>query len=270
MVANAVPTGGSPERANPTYAKIHANADTIEKDARKIYLEEFMKKKLVPLIIALILAGCSGLSNLPFLQTPTPQAQNSPQPSVTLISDGYTRTPDLFATNTQAPTTTLAAGETPPTSTPFPTIRPTDRPTITLEPVDITLFTPGPNPFTLVSKSTSQIVWGHTCDGSRSIKFVVQVITPVRRLKYVTLWYRLQDKYSARVTDWGGGAIMFDNDRSTYFYTLELDQITGYQKFEDAWLQFQFVASNVYLHRLGSSVVDRSSTSVTHCTMFNP
>jgi hypothetical protein len=113
-------------------------------------------------------------------------------------------------------------------------------------------------------------VWGYNCDGSRSIKFVVQVITPVRRLKYVTLWYRLQDKYSARNTDWGGGAIMFDNDRSTYFYTLELDQITGYQKFEDAWLQFQFVASNVYLHRLGSSVVDQTSTSVTHCTVLNP
>jgi len=231
--------------------------------------EEFMKK-FVPVILTLILAGCSGLSNLPFLQTPAPQVVNSPQPTVTLISDGYTTTPDLFAINTLEPTATLAAGETPPTSTPFPTIPPTARPTITLEPVDITLFTPGPNPFALVSKSTSQIVWGYTCDGSSSVKFVVQVITPVRRLKYVTLWYRLQDKYSARATDWGGGAIMFDNDRSTYFYTLELDQITGYQKFEDAWLQFQFVASNVYLHRLGSSVVDRSSISVTHCTAFNP
>lgn len=227
-------------------------------------------KKLVPAILVLILAGCSGLSNLPFLQTPAPEIVNSPGPTVTLVSDGYTSTPDLFATNTQAPTATLAEGETPPTSTPFPTLVPTSRPTITLEPVDITLFTPGIQPFTLLSKSTSQLVWGYTCDGSRSIKFIVQVIAPVRRLKYVTLWYRLQDKYSARSTDWGGGAIMFDNDRQTYFYTLELDQITGYQKFKDAWLQFQFVASNVYLHRLGSSVVDRNSVSVTHCTVFNP
>lgn len=226
-------------------------------------------KKFVLVIITLILAGCSGLSNLPFLQTPTAEVANSPrstaQPTVTLIP-----TTDLFAINTPEPSVTLAAGETPPTSTPFPTFPPTQRSTITLEPVDITLFTPGPNPFTLVSKSTSQLVWGSTCEGARSIKFVVQVITPVRRLKYVTLWYRLQDKYSARNTDWGGGAIMSDNDRSTYFYTLDLSQITGYKKFEDAWLQFQFVASNVYLHRLGSSVVDRSSTSVTHCTAFTP
>jgi|RhiMetdeSRZDD1v2_1073273.scaffolds.fasta_scaffold01958_8 hypothetical protein len=227
-------------------------------------------KKLVLVIITLILAGCSGLSNLPFLQTPTAVVVNSPAPTVTLISDGYTDTPDLFAVNTPEPSATLAAGEVRPTSTLFPTFPPTPRSTITLEPVDITLFTPGPNPFTLISKSTSQLVWGSTCQGARSVKFVVQVITPVRRLKYVTLWYRLQDKYSARNTDWGGGAIMFDNDRSTYFYTLDLSQITGYKKFEDAWLQFQFVASNVYLHRLGGSIVDRSSTSVTHCTAFNP
>jgi len=234
--------------------------------------EESMKsmKKFVLAIITLILAGCSGLSNLPFLQTPAPEVVNSPVPTVTLISDGYTDTPDLFATNTQAPTTTLAPGATPPTSTLFPTIPPTERPTITLEPLDITLFTPGPNPFTLISKSTSQLVWGSTCEGARSIKFVVQVTTPVRRLKYVTLWYRLQDKYSSRVTDWTGGAIMSDNDRGAYFYTLELNQLTGYKKFIDAWLQFQFVASNVYLHRLGSSIVDRSSTSVTHCSILNP
>ena len=226
-------------------------------------------KKFVLVLITLILAGCSGLSNLPFLQTPTAEVADSPRPTaqstVTLIP-----TTDLFAINTPEPSATLAAGEAPPTSTLFPTFPPTQRSTITLEPVDITLFTPGPNPFTLVSKSTSQLVWGYTCEGARSIKFVVQVITPVRRLKYVTLWYRLQDKYSARNTDWGGGAIMFDNDRNTYFYTLDLSQITGYKKFEDAWLQFQFVASNVYLRRLGSSVVDRSSTSITHCTAFNP
>ena len=97
----------------------------------------------------------------------------------------------------------------------------------------------------------------------------MQVITPVRRLRYVTLWYRLQDKYSARHTDWGGGAIMSDNDRNTYFYTVELNQIDNYKSFQDAWLQFQFVASNVYLHRLGSSVVDRTSVSLTHCSVFN-
>lgn len=238
----------------------------------QIYYEEFMKK-IVSALLAFTLMGCSALQDLPFLQSPTPAPvlpTNTPEPTVTLVSDSYTSTPDLFAVNTEGPTATLPSGTQRVTNTPTPRSSPTTRPTITLEPVDTTLFTPGPQPFTLLSKSTTQLVWGSTCDGARSIKFVVQLTVPLRRLKYVTLWYRLQDKYSARQTEWQGGAIMSDNDRGSYFYTLELNQIRRYEYYEDAWLQFQFVASNIYLHRLGASVVDRNSVSLTHCKVFNP
>ncbi len=229
-------------------------------------------KKLVLAIFAFILTGCSALSDLPFLQpaTQAPAIVNSPQPTVTLISAASSNTPDLFAIDTAAPTNTLATDAPPATNTPIPSLIPTSRSTITLEPADINLFTPGPNPFILSSKSTPQLVWGSTCDGARSIKFVVQLVTPIKRLKFVTLWYRLQDKYSGRHTDWGGGAIMLDNDRGTYFYTIDLDQISDYRSFEDAWLQFQFVATNIYLSRVGSSIVDRNSVSLTHCKVFNP
>lgn len=230
-------------------------------------------KKIVLAMLAFILAGCSALQDLPFLQSPTPApaiATSSPQPPVTLISDGYTNTPDLFVINTQAPTDTLAAGAPSPTKTPIPSLTPIARSTITFEPVDIALFTPGPNPFLLTSKSTTQLVWGSTCDGARSIKFVVQLVVPLKRLKYVLLYLRLQDKYSGRHTDWGAGAILSDNDRGTYFYTIELDQIKDYKLYEDAWLQFQFVAAAVPRKRLGASVVDRNSVSLTHCTVFNP
>lgn len=229
-------------------------------------------KKIVLAMLAFILAGCSALQDLPFLQSPTPAPVivNSPQPTVTLVSDALTNTPDLFIVNTEGPTSTPPTGTPLVTNTPSPSFTPTMRPTITLEPVDIALFTPGPNPFLLTSKSTTQLVWGYSCDGSRSIKFVVQVVAPLKRLKYVLLFIRLQDKYSARHTPWGAGAIMSDNDRGTYFYTIELNQIDDHESFEDAWLQFQFVASNIYLNRLGASVVDRNSVSLTHCTVFNP
>lgn len=229
-------------------------------------------KKIVLAMLAFILAGCSALQDLPFLQSPTPAPVivNSPQPTVTLVSDALTNTPDLFIVNTEGPTSTPPTGTPLVTNTPSPSFTPTTRPTITLEPVDIALFTPGPNPFLLTSKSTTQLVWGYSCDGSRSIKFVVQVVAPLKRLKYVLLFIRLQDKYSARHTPWGAGAIMSDNDRGTYFYTIELNQIDDHESFEDAWLQFQFVASNIYLNRLGASVVDRNSVSLTHCTVFNP
>lgn len=228
-------------------------------------------KKIVLAMLALILVGCSAIADLPFLQSPTPEPVivNSPQPTVTLISDTYTSTPDLFAVNTEPPTNTPEAGAPTATKTPIPSFTVTSRPTITLEPVDVSLFTPGPNPFMLLSKSTTQLVWGYNCEGARSIKFVVQIVAPVKRLKYVLLFIRLQDKYSARQTDWGAGAIMSDNDRGSYFYEINLDQIDNYQSYEDAWLQYQFVASNIYLNRLGASVVDRNSVSLTHCAVFN-
>jgi hypothetical protein len=195
-----------------------------------------------------------------------PEIVSSPQPSVTSISSN---TPDLFAINTAgSPIHNKLARLLPEHA--HSIVHPSRRPTITLEPVDITLLTPGPNPFLLISKSTNQLVWGYNCDGSRSIKFVVQLVVPLKRLKYVLLYYRLQDKYSARQTDWGGGAIMSDNDRGSYFYTIELDQINDHEKYEDAWLQFQFVAASVPRKRLGASVVDRNSVSLTHCKVFNP
>jgi len=227
-------------------------------------------KKTTFILLAFMLAGCSALSQFSFGQTPIPQVVNSPLPSVTLISAQATDTPDLFALDTPGPTNTPSTGAQLETNTPIPSFTPTHRSTITMEPVDINLFTPGVNPFLLISKSTNQLVWGPSCDGSRSIKFVVQVVAPLKKLKYVLLFIRLQDKYRAHSTPWGGGAIMSDNDRGTYFYTIDLNQIDDHESFEDAWLQFQFVASNIYLHHLGSSVVDRTSVSLTHCTVFKP
>jgi len=230
-------------------------------------------KKIILLTTIFLLAGCSAmpaLPALPFLQTPTPvptRPSNTPVPTVTLISDGWTDTPDPFATSTVGPTDTPPAGATfTKTRTPTATIVPLS--TITLEPVNPNLFTPSTTIFGPPTLSTTQIVWGYGCDGSRSIQFTVQMIVPVKRLKYVTLWYRLQDKYSSRHSEWGGGAIMSDNDRGTYFYTINLDQIDGYMNYEDAWLQYQFVASNVYLQRLGSSIVDLDSVSITDCVLL--
>jgi len=224
-------------------------------------------KKTAIFLLAILVTGCSAIPvDLSFLNTPTPAPTNSPEPTVTLIP--VTNTADLFAVSTDAPTITPNPEEplVLPTRTPRPTV--TRRPTITLEPMDPALFTPSAPIFGLAQRSTNQLVWGYNCDGSRSIMFTVPV-AHVKRLKYSLLFFRLQDKYSGRGTNWSGGAIMKDNDKGTYFYTLELDQITDHRNFEDAWLQYQFVASTIGLTVLGRSVVDRTSVSVTHCTVIN-
>lgn len=227
-----------------------------------------MKKIFFLLVLLSILSGCSGFPvSLPFLGTATPSGL--PQPTVTPFSLPDTNTPDLFVLNTIAPTTTPGTGTPVVTDTPQPTSTPTFRPTITLEAIDPSLFTPSPNLFVAVQRSTNQIVWGSTCDGPRTIKFTAQVM-PARRLRFVTLWYRLQDKYSGRHTDWGGGAILSNNKQGTYFYTLELSQIQSYRYYEDAWFQYQLVASTVTRKVLGRSVASRSDVSLTHCTVLNP
>lgn len=228
-----------------------------------------MKRTFLVLMLIVLLAGCSGLPpiNIPFLQTPTTVA--SSQPTATPFSLQATHTPNLFVINTAEATSTLGEGTEQPTNTPLPTFTPSIQPTITLDPRDISLFTPSPNIFLSVQRSTGLIVWGSTCEGAREITFKTQV-RPVQRMRFVTLWYRLQDKYSGRHTDWGGGAIFSDNDQGTYFYTVELSQISGYRFFEDAWFQYQLVASTITQKVLGSTIVSRNEVSLTHCKVLIP
>lgn len=230
-----------------------------------------MKRSFSVLMLMVLLAGCSGLPpiNIPFLQTPVSGPVGSPQPTATPFSLAPTYTPNLFVINTAESTTTVGDGTLLPTNTPFPTATPTNPSTITLEPIDPSLFTPSPNIFMSVQRSTGLIVWGSTCEGARSINFKAQV-APAKRLRFVTLWYRLQDKYSGRHTDWGGGAIFSDNDQGTYFYTIELSQISSYRYYEDAWFQYQLVASTITQKVLGRSVVSRNEVSLTHCKVLIP
>ncbi len=232
-----------------------------------------MKRFLFFSLLVSLLAGCSGLPiSIPFLQTPS--GVNSPAPTATpfsLPTVPATNTPNLFVINTAESSGTpfTGTGTPPPTNTRVPTFTPTFRPTITLEPIDPSLFTPSPNLFLTVQRSTNLIVWGSTCEGERSIQFKATVV-PAKRLKFVTLWYRLQDKYSGRHTDWGGGAILSNNKQGTYFYTIELEQIHHYRNYEDAWFQYQLVASTITQHVLGRSVVSLSDVSLTHCKVLNP
>ena len=229
-----------------------------------------MKRLNLVLIIIFLLSGCSGLPvSIPFLGTAAPTQTPLPQYTATPYSLEPTHTADLFVLNTLEPTTTPGTGTPVITDTPFPTSTPTFRATITLEPIDPSLFTPSPNLFLSVQRSTNQLVWGSTCEGARSIRFTANV-APARRLRYVTLWYRLQDKYSGRHTNWGGGAILSDNDQGIYFYDLDLSQIQRYRYYEDAWFQYQLVASTATQRVLGRSVVSRTDVSLTHCTILNP
>ena len=227
-----------------------------------------MKKLVLVLALTSLLSACGGSPvSLPFV--PTPRPVSSPQPTVTPFALEATNTPDLFALSTSGPTTTPST-ETPRVAdTPLPTFTATVRPTITLEAINPSLFTPSSNIFLSVQRSTDLLVWGGSCQGARSILFTAQLLA-AKPTRYVTLWYRLQDKYSGRHTDWGGGAIMSRNDQGSYFYNLELGQIQSYRNYLDAWFQYQLIASTATQKVIGRSVVSRGDVSLAYCGVLNP
>ena len=63
---------------------------------------------------------------------------------------------------------------------------------------------------------------------------------------------------------------MSDNDQGTYFYDLDLSQITRHRRFQDAWLQYQLVGSTATQRVLGRSVVSRTDVSLTNCNVLVP
>jgi hypothetical protein len=227
-----------------------------------------MKRMFILTVLASLLAGCAmpDLSYLlPAVQS-APTATPSPSPTDTL-APGETRLPTDTLTPTEIPTDTSI----PETATPAFTAVPTHRPTITLPPSDLSAFTPGSPIIASILISGDLIRWG-ACGGigPYEIKFTVR-IAKISNLHYVLLFMRLQDKYSYLGTDWFGGAIMTsDNSKIVYTYTITKDNLTNYEDFDEAWLQYQIVAADRYRTVLGRSLVYQDKISIVHCATPTP
>ena len=225
-------------------------------------------KRFFSVLLLLLLTGCAmpDLSYLLQAVPPTVTATVTSSPTNTLVP-GETRLPTDKPTLTEMPSETPA----PPTATSAFTRTPTKRPTITLEPADLSGLSFGSPIFTSIIVSTDTIRWG-ACGGAGpfEIKFTVRVARP-KGLYYVLLFMRLQDKYTYIRTDWFGGAIMnADKNKTVYTYTVTKDNITNYEDFDEAWLQYQVVATDRYRNILGSSLVYQDKINVIHCATPTP
>jgi hypothetical protein len=217
-----------------------------------------MRKTILLFTLTLLLTACSTLQDLSNL----------------LPGADPTASPTLVAGEPLDPTTTSTPTETP-TRTPVPstatlefTATPRLRPTITLPPVNLREFTPSSPIFSMVLASGDLIRWG-ACGGTGPFEITFTVKVRVPQLHYVLLFMRLQDKYTNLGTDWGGGAIMNGNN-GTYTYTVTTDNISRYEDFEDAWLQYQIVAADRYRKVLGRSLIYQDDISITHCPTPTP
>jgi len=216
-----------------------------------------MKNPLFLLLLSLLLSSCSYEILLPATPTAAP-------PTATFTETVYVSpTPTPSITPTQ-PTPTFT--DTPtliysgPTATPSSTPRPTS--TIGLLVTDTSpQLTPESGVFSSVQISGNQIFWG-SCK-TTSVTFKAHVVDPKAQL--VTLWIRLQDKNSDESTDWGGGAIMDGDGNGTFIYILTYKNISHYSEFKSAWVQYQLVASDKKLNRIGATRLYLNNISLAPC-----
>ena len=228
-----------------------------------------MKRILYSIAILLTLNACSFNDVVALLVTPT-----VPPPPV------ETSTPTVFYTPSQTPTITPV-----PTFTYTPTLAglggsfndssevPTGDsadalPTLVLIPT----ATPGPQTslfsepgsiITSISLSSDTLLWGY-CDASKYVDFDVRLANSLR-VVYVLLFMRLVDKGGNQSIPWGGGAIMEEVGNSSYTYRVTPANISHYNEFKDAWIQYQVVAVTYGLNVLGSSPVYQQILSLREC-----
>jgi hypothetical protein len=85
-----------------------------------------------------------------------------------------------------------------------------------------------------------------------SVDFTATVSDPATETA-VLLFIRLVDTKTGEYTDWGAGAIMNTDGHGTFTYTLTFKNISHYNEFASAWVQYQLVATNSNLQHLGKT-----------------
>ena len=202
-----------------------------------------MKKIALISALALILLACS-VSDVSNIMSPlfTPTALSLATKSVYVTpSDTPTITETLPTPTFTGTPTLMGSGFTAtPSETESPTATPVASALTGTIPVNVgnSLTTPDVG-FTSVRISGNILRWGG-CEPS-SVTFTAQMVDPTT-VASVTLWIRLSNPPSGEATKWEAGAIMNGNKTGTFTYTLTRKNISHYNEYPNAWLQYQIVA----------------------------
>ena len=202
-----------------------------------------MKKIALFSSVVLILLACS-VSDVSNIMSPlfTPTALSLATKTVYVTpSDTPTITPPLPTPTFTGTPTLMGSGFTAtPSETESPTATPVASALTGTIPVNVgnSLTTPDVG-FTSVRISGNILRWGG-CEPS-SVTFTAQMVDPTT-VASVTLWIRLSNPPSGEATKWEAGAIMNGNKTGTFTYTLTRKNISHYNEYPNAWLQYQIVA----------------------------
>jgi hypothetical protein len=225
-----------------------------------------MKKIISSLTLMFALTACSMNDVVALLATPT---LPPPPPTVSTQEATVVYTPSQTPTITQVPTytytpTLVGAGNSFNTPTEAAKALPTlvMIPTATSGPQISLLSNPG-SLILSISISSDMLFWGY-CDAPKYIDFEVRLANNLR-VGYVLLFLRLVDKGGNQSTDWGAGAIMTEVNDTYFNYHVTPENLTHYNQFRDAWIEYQVVVSTGGLRILESSPVYERSLSLMRC-----
>jgi hypothetical protein len=233
-----------------------------------------IKKRLIPLL-SLFLSGCAfpvfgnaNATNPQALIEVTASQVVTPAQTATLVptlpTSTFTGTPTLIYLD---PTPSMTA-EGISTETLSPVLVATETlATISVTNQNITgtpplQTVPKNSLFTSIAVSGGRILWG-VCEPS-FVK-VTAHIDDLTKVHIVTIWLRLANKTTGDTTDWGGGAIMNNDGKGNFAYTLTAKSFSHYREYIDAWGQYQLVASDRNLDRIGASAQYLNNLSVAPC-----
>ena len=171
---------------------------------------------------------------------PTPTFTGTP----TLIGSGFTATPSETASPTADPVASALTGTSPVNA-------------------GNSVTTPEYVGFTSVQISGNILRWGG-CEPS-SITFTAQVVDPTT-VASVTLWIRLSNPPSGEATKWEAGAIMNGNKTGTFTYTLTPKNISHYDEYPNALLQYQIVAKDANGNDVGRTQPYLNNMTLARCS----
>lgn len=217
-----------------------------------------MRKIFYNLVLVFALSACSFNDVIALIVTPTAPAGGTSTPSVYYtpsLTPTITPTPP---TPTFTPTPTqrgiTSVDENAPVFTPFPTSTPAPQ---------ISLFGVPGSLLVSMSVSSDILYWGY-CDDPHYVDFDVRLANNLR-VTYVLLFMRLVDKGGNQSTAWGGGAIMKKVSGSYYTYRVRPENITYYEEFKDAWIEYQVVVATSSLRSLDRTPVYRENLTLKWC-----
>jgi hypothetical protein len=216
-----------------------------------------MKKVLVFLLITVFLSSCSmtpeelfliPTSTLPPTQVPSNTPTDMPTFTPTVPTLTYTPTPTLLGFKSATPTPPESS--TPTAFTPFNMITPdTLTPSVVIEGF-VSVFTSGTE------------FYKKGCEPGM-VKITGQVAKPLE-VNFVVLFVRFKSKLTGNTSEWTSIG-MQSLGAGTYTHDLKADEMKADNVFENAWVEYQLVATNLDAREKGRTAIFSEKLTLLEC-----